>query len=118
MIRLDHSLATPDQTQPFFVGMARNLIRLLGATTSDGIGWRVDLRLRPDPGATAVSIDINAAIGYCESIARTWERAAFIRARPVAGDRNLAPAFATNTTFHLAKTLDYTVMEDMKSMLR
>ena len=112
-------LATPDQTQPFFVGMTRDLIRLLGAATSDGIGWRVDLRLRPDPGATAVSIDIEAAIGYYESIARTWERAAFIRARPVAGDRNLGASFLQQIQpFIWRKTLDYTVMEDMKSMLR
>ena len=50
--------------KPFFVTMTRDLIRLLSTTTRDGIGWRVDLRLRPDPGATAVSIDLNAAIGY------------------------------------------------------
>ena len=70
-----------DAVQPFFVAMTRDLIRLLGSATSDGIGWRVDLRLRPDPGATAVSIDLTAAISYYESIARTWERAAFIRAQ-------------------------------------
>ena len=51
-----------DAVQPFFVTMTRDLIRLLSTTTRDGIGWRVDLRFRPDPGATAVSIDLNAAI--------------------------------------------------------
>ena len=96
--------------------MTRDLIRLLSATTRDGIGWRVDLRLRPDPGATAVSIDLNAAIGYYESIARTWERAAFIRARPIAGDIQLGNNFFSIRFSHLSgeKTLDYTVLEDMK----
>ena len=108
-----------DAVQPFFVAMTRDLIRLLSATTRDGIGWRVDLRLRPDPGATAVSIDLNAAIGYYESIARTWERAAFIRARPIAGDLQLGNNFLDQIQpFIWRKTLDYTVLEDMKTMLR
>ena len=108
-----------DAVQPFFVAMTRDLIRLLGSATSDGIGWRVDLRLRPDPGATAVSIDLTAAISYYESIARTWERAAFIRARPVAGDLALGNSFLEQIQpFIWRKTLDYTVMEDMKTMLR
>jgi len=107
------------QAQPFYVGLTRDLIKLLSATTADGIGWRVDLRLRPDPGATAVSIDVDAAIGYYESIARTWERAAFIRARPVAGDIEIANRFLTQIQpFIWRRTLDYTVMDDMKTMLR
>jgi glutamate-ammonia-ligase adenylyltransferase len=110
---------SPDAVQPFFVTMTRDLIRLLSTTTRDGIGWRVDLRLRPDPGATAVSIDFNAAIGYYESIARTWERAAFIRARPIAGDLQLGKVFLDQIQpFIWRRTLDYTVMEDMKTMLR
>mgnify|MGYP001160838624 FL=1 len=108
-----------DAVQPFFVAMTRDLIRLLSSATSDGIGWRVDLRLRPDPGATAVSIDLTAAISYYESIARTWERAAFIRARPIAGDLALGNSFLEQIQpFIWRKTLDYTVIEDMKTMLR
>ena len=118
-----HDLATAplakDQVQPFYVGLTRDLVRLLSATTADGIGWRVDLRLRPDPGATAVSIDIDAAIGYYESLARTWERAAFIRARPIAGDLQIATRFLSQIQpFIWRRTLDYTVMDDMKTMLR
>ena len=111
-----HDLATAplakEQVQPFYVGLTRDLVRLLSTATADGIGWRVDLRLRPDPGATAVSIDIDAAIGYYESLARTWERAAFIRARPVAGDIQLAERFLSQIQpFIWRRTLDYTVMD-------
>ena len=118
-----HDLSTApleqEQAQPFYVGMTRDLIRLLSTTTKDGIGWRVDLRLRPDQGATAVSIDIDAAIGYYESLARTWERAAFIRARPIAGDMQIAKRFLSQIQpFIWRRTLDYTVMDDMKTMLR
>ena len=90
MIILHDPDSTPlfaaDTAQQFYVEQTRALVRLLSQSTGDGIGWRVDLRLRPDPGATAVSIQIGAALSYYESIARTWERAAFIRARPIAGD--------------------------------
>ena len=116
---IDNPLLKPDQSQAFYVGMARDLVKLLSATTGDGIGWRVDLRLRPDPGATAVSIQREAAIGYYESIARTWERAAFIRARPVAGDIAMGNEFlAEIQPFIWRRNLDYTVMDDMKVMLR
>ena len=112
-------LSDPAESQAFYVETARALVRLLSTATGDGIGWRVDLRLRPDPGATAVSIQREAAMGYYESIARTWERAAFIRARPVAGDIGMGMRFlAEIQPFVWRRTLDYTVMDDMKMMLR
>ena len=113
------ALVQPEKSQAFFVDVTRRLVRLLSSTTRDGIGWRVDLRLRPDPGATAVSIQRDAAIGYYESIARTWERAAFIRARPVAGDIDMGTAFLADLQpFIWRKTLDFTVIDDMATMLR
>ena len=116
---IENPLATPDASQSFYVEMARALVRMLSEVTPDGIGWRVDLRLRPDPGATAVSIQREAALGYYESIARTWERAAFIRARPVAGDIAMGQRFLDEIQpFIWRRTLDYTVMDDMKVMLR
>jgi glutamate-ammonia-ligase adenylyltransferase len=111
-------LFATDTAQQFYVEQTRALVRLLSQITVDGIGWRVDLRLRPDPGATAVSIQIAAALSYYESIARTWERAAFIRARPIAGDLTLGASFLSAIQpFIWRRTLDYTVIEDMKSML-
>ena len=112
-------LANPEASQSFYVEMTRTLVRLLSEVTPDGIGWRVDLRLRPDPGATAVSIQREAALGYYESIARTWERAAFIRAGAVAGDIPMGQRFLDEIQpFIWRRTLDYTVMDDMKVMLR
>ncbi len=112
-------LVEPETSQRFYVEMTRALVRLLSAVTRDGIGWRVDLRLRPDPGATAVSIQKDAAIGYYESIARTWERAAFIRARPVAGDLALGAQFLADIQpFIWRRNLDYTVLDDMQTMLQ
>ena len=112
-------LEDPSKAQSFYVAQTRALVKLLSAATVDGIGWRVDLRLRPDPGATAVSIQIAAALGYYESIARTWERAAFIRARPIAGDMVAGQNFLGEIQpFIWRRSLDYTVMDDMRTMLR
>ena len=47
---------------------------------------RVDLRLRPDPSSTPPSVPLPAAYQYYETVGQNWERAAFIKARPVAGD--------------------------------
>ena len=38
-----------DGVQPFFIRLARDLVRLLDERTGDGYVFRTDLRLRPDP---------------------------------------------------------------------
>lgn len=102
-----------------YIRMTRRLTNILSQPTVDGIGWRVDLRLRPDPGATPVAIGRDAAISYYESLARTWERAAFIRARPIAGNIAAGQEFLDEINpFLWRRYLDYTVLEDMRVMLR
>lgn len=107
-----------DRSQDY-IRMTKRLVSILSQPSRDGIGWRVDLRLRPDPGATPVAMRLDAAISYYEAIARTWERAAFIRARPVAGNRGEGQQFLDIIQpFIWRRHLDYTVLEDMKVMLR
>lgn len=102
-----------------YIRLTRQITSLMSQPTKDGLGWRVDLRLRPDPGATPVAIGRDAALSYYESIARTWERAAFIRARPVAGNIKAGQAFLDDLKpFIWRRYLDYTVLEDLKIMLR
>ncbi len=69
-----------------FVRLTRELVRIMEERTADGYVFRTDLRLRPDPGATPMAVSVSAAEGYYGSMALNWERAAMIRARPVAGD--------------------------------
>ncbi|MBT5458125.1 MAG: glutamine-synthetase adenylyltransferase, partial [Rhodospirillaceae bacterium] len=73
--------------QQFFVRLARKLVRILEERTGDGYVFRTDLRLRPDPGSTPPALSTEAAETYYESTGQNWERAAMIKARPVAGDR-------------------------------
>jgi len=54
--------------------------------TEDGFVWRVDLRLRPEGARGPLVNSLAAAERYYESFGRLWERAAWLRARPVAGD--------------------------------
>ena len=44
---------------------------LLQEPTADGYVFRVDLRLRPDPGATQVAISVRGRANYYETRART-----------------------------------------------
>ena len=82
--------AVPSQ---FYVRLTRGLVKLLSERTGDGYVLRVDLRLRPDPGSTGVAVSLPAAFTYYESFGQNWERAAYIKARPIAGDRALGARF-------------------------
>ena len=66
--------------------IARGVVELLGAVTTEGYVFRVDLRLRPAAEVTPLALSFVAAITHYESSALAWERAAFIRARAAAGD--------------------------------
>ena len=68
------------------VDIVRGLVKLMAETTGDGYVFRVDLRLRPDAGATQVAISTDAALDYYEAMGQNWERAAMIKARACAGD--------------------------------
>lgn len=104
---------------PFFVRLTRDLVKLMTERTPDGYVFRTDLRLRPDPGATQVALTVNAALHYYETFGQNWERAAFIKARPVAGDiaagedllRALSP-------YVWRKYLDYAAIADVHAMKR
>ncbi len=78
----------PEDLQNRFVRLTRTYVRLMDERTADGYVFRTDLRLRPDPGATPLALSALAAETYYESLGQNWERAAMIKARPVAGDRD------------------------------
>ena len=69
------------------------LIRALADPTAEGIALRVDTTLRPGGARGALSWSLEAMRGYYETQAATWERQALIKARPVAGERELGSAF-------------------------
>lgn len=112
-------LADGVEPTTFFVRLARNLVKLLQERTEHGYVYRVDLRLRPDPGATSVAISVGAALQYYESMGQNWERAAFIKARPIAGDIEAGEAFLTELLpFIWRRYLDYAAIADVHAMKR
>ena len=66
--------------------VARELIRLLDTVTELGRVWIVDTRLRPFGDAGALVWSTSAMEQYFLSEGRTWERYAWLKAKPVAGD--------------------------------
>ena len=104
---------------PLFVRITKGLSRLLQERTGDGYVLRVDLRLRPDPGSTAVAISLPAAFSYYENLGQNWERAALIKARPVAGDKPLGVRFLADLApFIWRKYFDYAAIADIHAMKR
>ncbi|MGD0189349.1 MAG: bifunctional [glutamine synthetase] adenylyltransferase/[glutamine synthetase]-adenylyl-L-tyrosine phosphorylase [Rhizomicrobium sp.] len=101
------------------VDITKGLIRLIGETTSDGYVFRVDLRLRPDAGATQVAISSEAAELYYESMGQNWERAAMIKARACAGDLAAGRDFLKAIEpFTWRRNLDFAAIEDIHSIKR
>lgn len=100
-----------------FIRITRRLAKSLSEVTGEGYVFRTDLRLRPDPSVTPVCLSMAAAERYYESLGRTWERAAFIKARPAAGDLAAGAAFLkTLTPFVWRKHLDFAAIEDAHDM--
>ena len=102
-----------------FTRIAHELVRILGERTAEGYVFRTDLRLRPDPGSTPPAVSRLAAVAYYESAGQNWERAALIKARPVAGDRAAGRDFlAELTPFLWRKHLDFAAIQDIHSIKR
>src|SRR5271165_952023 len=108
-----------DGAQPFFSRLARDLVRILEERTGDGYVFRTDLRLRPDPGSTPLAMSVAAAIAYYESVGQNWERAALIKARPVAGDRIAGDQLLRELSPYIwRKHLDFAAIQDIHSIKR
>jgi glutamate-ammonia-ligase adenylyltransferase len=104
---------------PLYVRLTQALARLLSDRTSDGYVLRVDLRLRPDPGSTAVAISVESALNYYEVVGQNWERAALIKARPIAGDVGLGESLLGElSAFIWRKYFDYAAIADIHAMKR
>lgn len=98
---------------------SQDLVRLMQERTTDGYVFRTDLRLRPDPGSTPPIVNIDAAMRYYESVGQNWERAAFIKARPVAGDKKAGELFLQGLKpFLWRKNLDFAAIADIQSLKR
>ncbi len=115
--RFGDDVARVAEARGRFVRITRNLAQILSDNTADGYVFRTDLRLRPDPSVTPVCLSTEAAERYYESVGRTWERAAFIKARAAAGDLAAGEAFLGRLRpFVWRKHLDFVAIQDAHDM--
>ncbi|HET7269162.1 MAG TPA: bifunctional [glutamate--ammonia ligase]-adenylyl-L-tyrosine phosphorylase/[glutamate--ammonia-ligase] adenylyltransferase [Oleiagrimonas sp.] len=105
----------------YFARVGRQLVHLLSEPQANGVAARVDLRLRPFGNAGRLALPFAAMEQYYQREGRDWERYAWIKARPVAGDlvagRQL---FDMLRPFVYRRYLDYTAfagLRDMKALI-
>ncbi len=79
--------------EKFFETLARDLTGVLADATQEGVVFRVDLRLRPEGSLGPLARPLDEAIRYYETRGRDWERLAFIKARPIAGEKRVGQKF-------------------------
>ena len=77
----------------YFSKLADRVGKLLTTITQEGAAYRVDMRLRPGGQKGPLAQPLEAFERHFARMADLWERQAYIKARPVAGDPALAADF-------------------------
>ena len=120
IVLFDETRFDPDDYYEARQGMVRttrNFCATLRKKTAEGYVFRTDLRLRPDPAVTPVCLAMEAAERYYESLGRTWERAAYIKAHPCAGDIAAGQRFLEALRpFVWRRHLDFATIQDAHDM--
>ena len=112
-------LAENVEPTPFFVRIVKFIVKALQERTADGYVFRVDLRLRPDPASTPTAVPVQSAYAYYETVGQNWERAAYIKARPIAGDIAIGDEFIADLKpFIWRKYFDFAAIADIHAMKR
>ncbi len=103
--------------EDYFSRLGQRLIQLLAEVTADGFAYRVDMRLRPFGSAGRLALSFAAMEHYYQRDGRDWERYAWIKARPVAGDLVAGRELCEQLTpFIYRRYLDYTAIDGLREM--
>ncbi len=109
--------ARPLDAERYYARTGQRLIQLLDEVTPDGFCYRVDMRLRPFGGVGQLALSFAAMEQYYQSEGRDWERYAWIKARPVAGDiAGGERLLVTLRPFVYRRYLDYTALDGLREM--
>ncbi len=73
----------------YFTRLAQSFRKLVEEVTVEGFLYRIDLDLRPEGEWSAIVCSSDFLTSYYDGWAATWEKAAFMKARPIAGDLTL-----------------------------
>ncbi len=109
--------ARPLDNESWFLRAGQKLIALLGDTTAEGFGFRVDMRLRPFGSVGRLALSFGAMEHYFQREGRDWERYAWVKARPIAGDIEAGETFLNSLRpFIYRRYLDFTAFEGLREM--
>ncbi|MBU1181883.1 MAG: bifunctional [glutamate--ammonia ligase]-adenylyl-L-tyrosine phosphorylase/[glutamate--ammonia-ligase] adenylyltransferase [Proteobacteria bacterium] len=101
----------------FFVRLSRRFISIIGSTVSDGMVFRVDLRLRPYGESGPLVMNFDSMEDYYQNQGREWERYALIKARIVAGDKTAGEKLLERLKpFVYRRYLDFGAIESLRDM--
>jgi glutamate-ammonia-ligase adenylyltransferase len=101
----------------WFQRAGQQLIQLLSEVIAEGMAYRVDMRLRPFGQSGRLAQSFAAMEHYFQREGRDWERYAWIKARPVAGDIAAGERFlATLRPFVYRRYLDFGAFEGLREM--
>jgi glutamate-ammonia-ligase adenylyltransferase len=101
----------------FFSEVGKKIIHCMGQVAEEGFVFRIDLRLRPLGANGPLVQSVGSAMLYYESWGQCWERAALIKARAVAGDKELGTEFLKEVEpFVYRRYLDYTTVDELRHM--
>jgi glutamate-ammonia-ligase adenylyltransferase len=103
--------------QEFFDRLGRRVAETLAEVTADGFVFRVDLRLRPYGESGPPASSFAALEHYLVTQGRTWERYAWLKARPLTGDRG-EELEALIAPFVFRKYLDYDAYAGLRDVHR
>ena len=99
---------------PRYQKLGRRLTGLLSEHTGEGYLYRVDMRLRPMGQRGALVYSLRQSAQYYETLGETFERFALLKARPIAGDRELGARFVDLVQpFVYRKYLDHAAIEEL-----
>lgn len=113
----DGSVTNRISNHQYFVKLAEKITSIIGETTEDGFVFRVDLRLRPEGQRGPLAQSLGGYEIYYESWGQTWERAALLKARIVAGDEETGKKFMERIApFVHRKYLDYGAISEIRAM--
>jgi glutamate-ammonia-ligase adenylyltransferase len=101
----------------FFDRLAQRVVAALGRVEADGYVFRVDTRLRPYGESGPLTASFAALEQYLVTQGRAWERYAWLKARPLTGERHAELADLV-TPFVYRKYLDYDAYEGLRGIHR
>jgi len=109
--------ARPLANREFFDRLGRRVIAALHDVTADGYVFRVDMRLRPYGESGPLTVPFSALEEYLITQGRTWERYAWLKARPLTGTRH-DELEGLITPFVFRKYLDFDAYEGLRDVHR